>query len=300
MKKWILIIIAVLFIGFIAFRAVSNYQKRIADQRHPVGEKIIPIVLTQPRKQETAEVIRAAGNILANAEVTLYSKVPGKIRDNLVHMGSAVKPGTMVSLVIRDEIGYEFQPYEVTSNVKGVISKVLQNPGAVVTPNTPLMTLVDIDTVKAVAAVDELKIRFIRIGQTAEVSVQAYPGEMFMGKVSSISPVCNQTNRTVEVEIRIPNLSHHLKPGMYAEAEFKQNRRTVLTLPVIAVIEKAGRKVVFVPQNGKALPVTVVTGSVLEDAVEIVSGLNGDEFVAASGASLLEDGSRITVVESAH
>jgi multidrug efflux pump subunit AcrA (membrane-fusion protein) len=300
MKKWIGIIIVILLVGLIGFRTVNAIRVKNASKNRPAIEKIIPVSLIKPEKREITEVIHASGNLYANNEVTLYSKVQGKVQSNHVQMGSSVSPGQTVSLVIRDDIGYEFQPFELKSDVKGFISKILLNPGAAVNPSTPIMTLVDIDTVKAVASVDELKIRFIRIGQGAKVLVQAYPGETFFGKVSSISPVCNPVNRTVDVEIRIPNPSHRLKPGMYAEVEFIQDRRTVWTLPVAAVVEKAGQKTVFLPQDGKAMPIPVTTGSVLEDAVEIVSGLKGTESVVGSGASLLENGSRITVVESAH
>jgi multidrug efflux pump subunit AcrA (membrane-fusion protein) len=300
MKKWIGIIIAILLVGLIGFRTVNAIRLKNASKNRPSLEKIIPVSLIKPEKREITEVIHAAGSLSADNEVTLYSKVQGKIQNNPARMGSSVKPGQAVSIVIRDEIGFEFQPYEVKSDVKGFISKVFLNPGAAVNPSTPIMTLVDIDTVKAVASVDELKIRFIRIGQGAKVLTQAYPGETFFGKVSSISPVCNPVNRTVDIEIRIPNPSYRLKPGMYAEAEFIQDRRTVWTLPVAAVVEKAGQKTVFLTQNGKAVLIPVATGSVLEDAVEIVSGLKGTESVVGSGASLLENGSRIAVVESAH
>jgi membrane fusion protein (multidrug efflux system) len=300
MKKWIGIVIVILLAGLIGFRTVKAVRVKNASKNRQAPEKIIPVSLIKPVKREITEVIHASGSLSADNEVTLYSKVQGKIQNNPARMGSAVKPDQAVSIVIRDEIGFEFQPYEVKSDVKGFISKVFLNPGAAVNPSTPIMTLVDIDTVKAIASVDELKIRFVRIGQGAKVLVQAYPGEAFSGRVSSISPVCNPVNRTVDIEIRIPNPRYRLKPGMYVEAEFIQDRRTVWTLPVTAVVEKAGQKTVFLPENGKAVLMPVTTGSVLEDAVEIVSGLKGTESVVGSGASLLENGSRIDVVESAH
>jgi multidrug efflux pump subunit AcrA (membrane-fusion protein) len=295
MRKWILIIAGILFAGFIAFRAVTNYRAQRAAQNGKVQEKIIPVTVALPAAEEITETIRAAGNILASAEVTLFSKVSGKIQSNRVQMGSPVRPGQAVCLVIRDEIGYDFQPYEVKSDVKGVISKIFVNPGAAVNPSLPLMTLVDTDTVKAVTSVDELKIRFIRIGLSARILVQAFPGEKFIGRVVAVSPVCNPANRTVDVEVRIPNPSLRLKPGMYAEAEFTQEKRKILSLPVTAVVETARGKVVFIPRDGRAVTVPVTTGVVIEDRIEIASGLTGGETVVAAGASMLEDGSRVTV-----
>jgi RND family efflux transporter MFP subunit len=214
-----------------------------------------------------------------------------------VGVGSAVEAGQTVAWVLRDEIGYDFQPYEVKSDVKGIISKVLLNAGSAVNPSAPIMALVDVDTVKAIASVDELNIRFIRIGQTARISVQAYPGEPFSGRVSSVSPVSNPANRTVDVEIRIPNPLLRLKPGMYAETEFIRGRRTAWTLPVTSVADRGDHQVVFIPRDGRAEELTVTTGSMVEDQVEIVTGVSETESVIGAGAALLENGSRIKIIE---
>lgn len=299
MKKWIGIIIGMFLIGLIGYRIMHAIRVKNDSRNKPAEVKIIPVSLIKPQKREIMETIHASGSLVADNEVLLYSKVQGKIRNNSARMGSPVEPGQTVAWVLRDEIGYEFQPFEVKSDIKGFISKVFLNAGSSVNANTPIMALVDIDSVKAVASVDELNIRFIRIGQGAKVTVQAYPGELFYGTVSSISPVSNPLNRTVDVEIRISNPSFRLKPGMYAEAEFIRSRRTAWTLPVTSVIEKADRKIVFVPKGDQAAEVSVTTGTVLEDAVEIVSGLQGAENVVGAGASLLEKGSKINVIESA-
>ncbi len=300
MKKWIGIVITLMLVGLIGYRIANVIRVKNEAKNKPVVAKIISVSLIKPEKREITDIIHASGNLVADNDVLLYSKVQGKIRNTQAGMGSPVEPGQTVAWVLRDEIGYEFQPFEVKSDIKGFISKVFLNAGSAVAPNTPIMALVNIDTVKVVASVDELNIRFIRIGQTAKVSVQAYPGETFHGRVSNISPVSNPSNRTVDVEIRIPNPSFRLKPGMYAETEFIRERRTAWTLPVTSVVEKADHKIVFVPQGGRAVEVSVTTGAVLEDAVEIVSGIQGTESVVGAGASLLENGSQIKIVESAH
>jgi multidrug efflux pump subunit AcrA (membrane-fusion protein) len=298
MKKWMGIVIALILVGFIGYRIANAVRVKNNAKNKPAEVKIIPVSLIKPEKREITDIIHASGNLLADNEVLLYSKVPGKIRNTVARMGSPIESGQTVAWVLRDEIGYDFQPYEVKSDVKGFISKVFLNAGSAVNPNTPIMSLVDIDSVRAIASVDEINIRFIRIGQAAKVSVQAYPGETFHGTISSVSPVSNPLNRTVDVEILIPNPSSRLKPGMYAEMEFIHERRTAWVLPVTSVMEKADHKNVFVPRDGRAVEVSVTTGMVLQDAVEIVSGIQGTESVVGAGASLLENGSRIKIIET--
>jgi membrane fusion protein (multidrug efflux system) len=297
-KRIVVILLSVVVIGFVAYRASVNYKAKKAAQNQPVAEKIVPVQTTAAQTREFIDTVNAAGNVQADSEVTLYSKVPGKIAQNNVKMGTAVTPGMTVAVVNRDEVGYQFNAFEVKSDVKGVVARVLQNPGALVNANTPLMTLVDIDVVKAVAAVDELKIRFVRMGQSAKVRLQAYPGETFNARVTNISPVSNPMSRAVDVEVSIPNASHKIKPGMYAEAEFEQGKHSGFVLPILTVVDRAGHKYVFVVTGGKAVMKEVTTGAVAGDMIEIVSGIDGSETVVSAGADKLENNDKVNVVKS--
>lgn len=297
-KRIVVILLLLAVIGFVGYRASVNYKAKKAAQDKPVAEKIVPVQTITAQSREFIDIVKASGNIQADAEVTLYSKVPGKIVRNDVKMGTVVTPGMTVAMVSRDEVGYQFNVFEVKSDVKGVVSRVLQNPGALVNPNTPLMTLVDIDVVKAVAAVDELKIRFVRLGQSVKVRLQAYPNDVFNAVVSNISPVANSATRTIEVEVSIANKNHRIKPGMYAEVEFEEGRHRGLVLPIVAVVDRGGRKYVFAVADGKALMKEVVTGAVVGDIIEITSGIDGTEILVTSGADKLENKDKIIVVKS--
>jgi len=296
-KRIVAAVIALGFVGFIGYRASVNYKAKKAAANRPAEEKIVPVKTSTLETRTFLDTIKASGNVQADAEVALFSKVPGKIIQNNVRMGSVVTPGLTVALVNRDEVGYQFKTYEVKSDVKGIVSRILQNPGAFVGPATPLMTLVDIDTVKAVPAVDELKIRFVRVGQPVKVRFQAYPGEVFNARVTNISPVGNPVTRTIEVEVSIPNASHRIKPGMYAEAEFAQGQHAGRVLPIVAVVDRSGRKYVFAAVGDHAVMKEVTTGAVAGDVIEITSGLDGTETIVTTGADRLEDNDRINVVK---
>ena len=297
MKKVIIIGLLSLILIIIIYRAYQNYKIKQEVMNQPVPEKIIPVKTAIPVKIDVVSKIIASGNLYAESEVTIYSKVSGKIQKNLVQMNSKVKNGDILSIVDRDEIGYEYKPYEVKSNINGVVSKVLQNPGAIITPNTPLMNIVEIDKIKAIAAVDKLKIRFIKIGQEAIVTLQAYPDESFKAKVSNISPICNPQNRTIDVEVLIRNENYKLKPGMYANIEFKEGYKKSLFVPISAVIEKLDKKYVFINSNGKAKSLQVNTGSIMGDKIEILEGLTGDEEVIIVGADKVNDNDKINIIK---
>jgi RND family efflux transporter MFP subunit len=136
------------------------------------------------------------------------------------------------------------------------------------------------------------------MGQSAKVRLQAYPGEVFNARVTNISPVSNPMSRAVDVEVSIPNAGHRIKPGMYAEAEFEQGKHSGLVLPILAVVDRAGRKYVFVVSGGKAVMKDVTTGAVAGDMIEIVSGIDGSDIVVSTGADKLENNDKVTVVKS--
>jgi membrane fusion protein (multidrug efflux system) len=297
-KRIIAVLIALAVVGVIGYRASVNLKAKKVAQNQSVAEKIVPVVTTAAVSREFTDRIKASGNVQAESEVVLFSKVPGKIVRNNVKMGSVVTPGMTVAVVSRDEIGYQYNAFEVKSDVKGVVVRVLQNPGALISPATPLISMVDIDTVKAVAAVDELKIRFVRLGQPVKVRLQAYPNESFNAVVSNVSPVANSLTRSIEVEVSIPNGNHRIKPGMYAEAEFEEGRHRGFVLPIVAVVDRAGRKYVFAVADGKALMKEVTTGAVAGDMIEIVSGIDGTETIVSTGADKLENNDKVIVVKS--
>jgi membrane fusion protein (multidrug efflux system) len=293
----LIVFIFIVLVVFVGLRVSQKIQAKKKAMNQPLAEKVVPVETTQPTRLEITETIHASANIQADSEVTIYSKVSGKIAQNLVKMGSIIQPSQVVAVVNRDEVGYEFKPYEVKSDAKGVVSKLMQNPGAAVNSNVPLMTLVDIDIVKAMAAVDEKKIRFIKMGQPALVTLEAYPGEVFAANVTNISPVANPVNRTIDVELSIPNPKHRIKPGMYAEVEWTESRRSSLVVPLTSVVEIAGQKYVFIADDGLARVNAVTVGAVVGDSIEILSGLKGDEQVVTTGAGQLNDKDKIKTIK---
>ena len=298
-KKIIIAVIGLGLVGFIAYRTSVTIQAKKRAMNQPAAEKIISVETATPSRIEIEEKIHASANIQASVEVTVFSKVNGKIARNMVEMSSPVEPGQTVAIVNRDEVGYDFKPFEVKNDARGVVARILQNPGAAVNPSVPLMTIVDLDSVKAVATVDEKKIRFIKLGQPARVTLEAYPGDIFPARVTNISPVANPINRTIEVELAIPNSAHRIKPGMYAGVEWTESRRAAIAIPLTAVVDRADGKCVFLTDGDRAKIVSITAGAVLGDTVEVLSGLKGDERVVTTGAGLLNDGDRIKIIVAA-
>jgi HlyD family secretion protein len=183
----------------------------------------------------------------------------------------------------------------ITSPVTGFVGSRTLDPGAWVTPNTAFLSVVDISTVRLVANVVEKDLRRITAGLAAEVAVDAYPGEQFMGKVARVAPVLDPATRTAQIEVEIANPQGRLKPGMYANVRFTVDKRPkTLVVPTNAVVEWEGKRGVFVPGDGDTATFHPITlGLQDQKQTEVASGLSEGDRVITTGAASLREGDRI-------
>jgi len=153
--------------------------------------------------------------------------------------------------------------------------------------------------VRLVINVVEKDLRRISAGTSADVEVDAYPGEIFHGRVARVAPILDPASRTAQVEIEIPNSTYRLKPGMYARAKFTvEKHEHVLVVPTLAVVDVQGKIGVFL-QNGDTAnfhPVTI--GIEHQDVTEIVSGLDEGQKIISTGAAARYSGAAIRCTSS--
>src|SRR5262249_1380068 len=112
--------------------------------------------------------------------------------------------------------------------------------------NAPLMTIADLSTVWVTSQVPETYIRFIQIGERVEISLVAYPGETFNGRVSRIADTVDPPTRRVKVEAEMENRDGRLRPEMFGSIHHIESIARLPVLPTGAVIQDGGSAVVFV------------------------------------------------------
>jgi RND family efflux transporter MFP subunit len=160
-------------------------------------------------------------------------------------------------------------------------------------PVTNAFKLVIAHALKLRAAVPERFAAEVRVGQTVEVRVDAYPDAAFAGRVARVNPTVDPLNRTFQIEVAVPNLDGRLKCGGFARAAVRTVTETIKTVPPDAVVTFAGVTKVFVVADGKARAVEVRTGDREREYVEVVGDLPAGASVATSGFALLVDGSPV-------
>jgi HlyD family secretion protein len=188
---------------------------------------------------------------------------------------------------------------EICAPIGGTIAKKFIEEGDTVTATsqmkgTPLVVVVDMDMVKVVVNAAEKDIVSVKMGLDANVRVDAYPDEVFTGRVSNVSPVLSPLTRTAPVEIEITNADHLLKPGMFARVELvTEVHENVLVVLVESIIYRDGETNIFVVEKDTAVLREVTTGVENGGVVEITSGLRKWEKIVTEGSYGLKDGDRV-------
>lgn len=197
---------------------------------------------------------------------------------------------------------------KLTAPFAGRVAQRHLDPGAVVSPGTPILTLVQIDPVVARFRVPErdigaLRARFAGAHRAVRVEVDAYPGETHAGEIARLAPAVDVDSRTVVVEAELANGDGRLLSGMYCRVELVTDRTgETLRLPLSALI--AGREPrdgeveveVFTVTAGQATIRRVEIGRRDPDWGEVITGLTAGDRVVVAGHSALTDGAAVNVV----
>jgi membrane fusion protein (multidrug efflux system) len=263
------------------------------------AERVFPVVVETPRVGELQYKVTLTGDIKADTEVNVRPRVAGRVEQIYVGEGDYVnKDDAMLSFV--SGISTESDIYEdmiVRAPIAGLVGLKLIRAGEQVggAPGSlnSVFTIYSIDNVKIYADVSEKDYSLVSKGTPAEISLDAYPGEIFHGRVSNVRPVIDPLTRTTQVEIVLPNPRHRIKPGMFAKVDLVlQREMNVEIIPFDAVLGESD-KYVFAAQNGLAVKKPITLGLQEDDNVEVRSGLTAEDKVIVLGERVITEGSKI-------
>jgi len=203
----------------------------------------------------------------------------------------------------------------VASQQAGIRKKAIRAPfagqlgirqvdlGQYLAPGSEIVSLQALDPLYADYSLPERELGELSVGQAVEVSVQAYPGKTFAGRISAISPRIETGTRSVRIRATLENPDQQLRPGMFAMVRTLQPERSgVMTLPERAITYNPYGNAVFVIENKDgqltALRRQVETGLVRDGRIEILSGLVDGEQVVSAGHNKLRNGQAVKIDNS--
>ena len=173
--------------------------------------------------------------------------------------------------------------------------------GQRIMPGMDVYKIADLSTVWIEGEVFEKDLALVTLGRTARIAFEAYPGQMFTGKVTYVYPTISADSRTGRVRIALRNPEVRFKPGMYATMEFEVPIHSGgIHVPRSAVLQTGERSIVFVrAQDGALVPRTVTIGIASTEHVEVLAGLTAGEVVVASANFLVDAESNLAAALNA-
>jgi Cu(I)/Ag(I) efflux system membrane fusion protein/cobalt-zinc-cadmium efflux system membrane fusion protein len=188
-----------------------------------------------------------------------------------------------------EESGKVEREIAIDSPASGFIIERNALPNAYVQPDTKLYTIADLSAVWVYANIFQDAVGRLRPGDPAQVTVDAYPGRAFNGRVDQILPQVDPVTRTVRVRLIFRNPGVVLKPGMYVNADINIPLGKQLTIPASAVLQSGSRAIAFIDHgDGNLEPREIQTGPQIDDSVIVLEGLRPGDHVVSSANFLVD------------
>ena len=234
----------------------SDYRKAVADE-----------ALTRVQL-ERARDLHSHGAISMN-DLQVFQNADDKARVDVETKAQHIR-------LLGKDPGQPNGTVDITAPVSGVITdQQVTSAAGLQALGSAAFTISDLSSVWIVCDVYENDLRGVRVGDSAEIGLNAYPGKVFTGKVSNIAAILDPNLRTAKVRVEVPNPGV-MRLGMFTTATFRsQTVESLAVVPASAVLHLHDRDWVYVPALDQALRrVEVVGGKLLAgDLQEIKSGI---------------------------
>ena len=256
-------------------------------------------------RTENAEIrtlqayIEVNANIVSGNQVAVTPDANGRLVSMRVGLGDMVQRGALIAEVDPSRPGTQFSLSPVFAPVSGRVVTSPLSVGSSVSTTASLMTIAVNGSLEIEALIPERETGQLSTGLTAEVRLEAFPGEVFPATLTLVSPVVDPVSRTRKITLQFDRNDQRIVPGMFARVRL--NTRTyqnVVSIPQEALVNHRGANIVFVLNTDGSLVQAreISTGVIVDREVEIISGLNPGEAVVVQGQQFLTDGAPVRVL----
>ena len=285
--------------------------KEIREAKNSAGdgaERQVPtfaVNTTTAVKGQIQDYIALSGDIVAGSTVDAYSETAGRIAEVYVSVGQRVSRGQRVAAIDPSRPGMDFRLSIATAPISGTVTSLPAQVGMTISPAVPLARISGGGGLEIKLYVAERFISKMAINLPCMVTLDAWPADIFLGRVTELAPTVDPASRTMEVRITVSDPNSKLKPGMFAKVRIVTERKEgIVKIPSTAMVSRFGEHYVYVVEKDPENPEfdivrrrAVVSGILIDGVLEIQSGLEPDEEIVARGQTLLDDGVRVNVIE---
>ena len=242
------------------------------------SERVAQADFKRAESLSAEEIIPRKDLLRAQGELERAGAESRAARDRLRLLGSSVSVGSRAE-----------SSFALKAPFAGTIIQKKATIGELSTPSDAVFTIADLSVVWIEANLTEDLLAKVKKGAAATVTVGAYPGERFAGKVGYIANVFDKDSRTIAARIEVANKDGRLKPEMFANATISTGKQLeAISVPDAAILIVQGQPSIFVSENGEFEVRAVETGEKLSGRTVIKSGLEAKEQVVIAGAYALK------------
>ena len=247
-------------------RAGKDYKRA----KNLIKEKVIP----QSRFDDTEAAFKAAKEALSAAR-SQHSQAKAALDTAREHLDNT----------------------QIKSLISGVVVDRDVEIGQTISPGLQAFLILDQSMLKADVDLPGIDFGRVEMGMSAQIKVDAFSEESFMGKVKVINPMMDRTTRTFRVRIELPNSSGKLVDGMFARVKLKTGKKRALAVlrDALQRLPGSGTYYVFLIVKGKAVKKVIAIGIAGDKYAEVFEGLHAGDIVVTSGAGRLKSGMKVIV-----
>ncbi len=302
-KKQVRILITLIAAAVLIAGTLSSCAgKKPGAKKHAEAttDAVFAVTTTTAAKGELQDYLEFGGDVSAKTNIEILPDATGKITEVRVQVGEIVSKDQIVALVDASRPGMNYEQSPVKSPISGTITAVNVASGSMVSPQVSVARVSKMESLQIGMNVPERYISKIKAEQSAYLRFDAYPGEVFAARIVEISPVLDQTSRTMAVKLILVKQDTRIKAGMFARVKLITDvKMNTVIIPDTAVVTRFAESFVFIVQKGEKTTVkkqVVLPGIRVDDKIEILSGITPDDEIVVRGQTLLEEGSVVNIV----
>ena len=240
------------------------------------------------------------GEIETQTAIEVFPSIGGKVVEMKVSLGSPVKQGDIIAYIDPSEPGSYYAKSPVIAPISGSIISSPVKTGQKVSVSSVVTKIGDISNLQVTAKVPERYVADLRIGQRAEITLQAYGSEKFYAKVVRISPVVDAATRTKEIILNFEETYEKVNAGMFAKIKLYTNDYDGYpVIPQDSVVNNNDEYYVFVVKEDNTVEKRHVTlGKNIDGYYQLLEGISEGDSMVIEGMLTLFDGAKVRDVDA--
>ena len=302
-KQWITTIVVLVLICGTAFASVTIIKKAKEKKAaaagggwgRGAGGAATAVSTVKAEALILKDFVLTNGEVETQVSVDVFPSIGGKVVQMKVSLGSSVNKGDVIAYIDPSEAGSYYVNSPVTAPISGSILTSTVKVGQKVNASSVIAKIGDISNLQVTAKVPERYVAYLKEGQKAQITFQAYGDQVFDASVFRISPVVDPATRTKEIILHFDKDYPQINAGMFAKIKlFTVDYSGYPAIPQDALTENSDEYFLFVVKEDSTVTKRkVLRGQNVDGYVQILEGLTAGEVVVIEGILTLYEGAKV-------